>query len=389
MTQSAQLTKTPIASPVSSQMSVTPGPSYKPCIKPRGSRPAKIMILGEAPGQTEETLGIPFVGASGQELDRMIREAGLSPGDLFWTNVFHTRPNGNQIEQFFTTPKDAQRLACGSPPGSFPPIRLNNRVMHLHPALAPEWHRLEAEINEVKPNLILALGNTALWRCAGTGGIASLRGTCLLSSTISHRPTKVLPSYHPAAVLRQWDLRPIVISDLMKAKIQGEFSEIRRPARSILINPTLADVDDFALNLRRDGKCQLLSVDVETRREQITEIAFAPSPSEALVIPFIRGFKDHYWESPADEVEALRLVKLILQSPVPKLFQNGLYDIQRIWRQWRFAPRNCLHDTMLRHHSELPELQKGLGFLGSIYTEEPAWKLMRRNKDTSQKRDDE
>jgi uracil-DNA glycosylase len=385
MTQSAQLTKTPIASPVSSQMSATPGPSYKPCIKPRGAKPAKIMILGEAPGQTEETLGIPFVGASGQELDRMIREAGLPPGDLFWTNVFHSRPPNNHLPAFFVEqkkwPKGTLSIA--------PTIRLENKVHYLHPTMEPEWHRLEAEIAEVKPNLILALGNTALWRCAGTGGIASLRGTCLLSSTISHRPTKVLPTYHPAAVLRQWDLRPIVISDLMKAKIQGEFPEIRRPARSILVNPTLADVNDFALNLCRDGKCQLLSVDVETRREQITEIAFAPSPSEALVIPFIRGFKDHYWESPADEVEALRLVKLILQSPIPKLFQNGLYDIQRIWRQWRFAPTNCLHDTMLRHHSELPELQKGLGFLGSIYTEEPAWKLMRRNKDTSQKRDDE
>jgi hypothetical protein len=136
-------------------------------------------------------------------------------------------------------------------------------------------------------------------------------------------------------------------------------------------------------------ECAVLSVDVETRRQQITEIAFSPSPREALVVPFIKGFKDHYWQSPADEAQALRLCRAILQSPIPKLFQNGLYDIQRIWRQWRFPPTNCLHDTMLRHHSELPELQKGLGFLGSIYCDEPAWKLMRKNKDTQEKRDDE
>jgi hypothetical protein len=75
--------------------------------------------------------------------------------------------------------------------------------------------------------------------------------------------------------------------------------------------------------------------------------------------------------------QVLQLVATILRSPAPKVFQNGLYDLHYIWRTWRIAPRNCLHDTMLRHHAEYPELPKSLGFMGSVYTDELSWKLMR------------
>jgi hypothetical protein len=62
---------------------------------------------------------------------------------------------------------------------------------------------------------------------------------------------------------------------------------------------------------------------------------------------------------------------------VPKVFQNGLYDIHFLWRKYGIAPARCEHDTMLLHHALHPEMLKGLGFLGSLYSTEPAWKLMR------------
>jgi len=66
-------------------------------------------------------------------------------------------------------------------------------------------------------------------------------------------------------------------------------------------------------------------------------------------------------------------------------YQNGLYDLQYILRMG-LRPANCQADTMLLHHSLFPELQKGLGFLGSIYTNEASWKLMREQD--SNKRDE-
>lgn len=381
--------------------------TYNPCITSRGPTPAKILILGEAPGATEERQGIPFVGASGLELERMLQEAGLNPAEIFMTNVFQTRPPQNRLASLMMSSGEYKTLAkpaptssfAGAPSSSAPgsiattpwavsgatPIQVEGKKSYLNPEFLPELRRLHEEIDRCNPNLIIALGNTALWSLTGRGNISSLRGTTLASSMLSVE-RKILPTYHPAAVLRQWDLRSIVVADLMKAKAQAEFPHINRPTRIIEVNPTLRDIEHFLSSL---DSASLLAADIETRNGQITEIGFAPSKDSALVVPFIRGYKDHYWSTLTEEVSALSLCKAILQHPIAKIFQNGLYDIQYIWRTWHFAPRNCLHDTMLRHHALYPEAQKGLGFLGSLYTDEPAWKMMRNKKDTQEKRDDE
>jgi DNA polymerase len=347
------------------------------------------MLLGEAPGEQEERLGIPFVGASGQELDRMLAEAGWNPGEIYKTNVFKTRPLNNKLESIFVSQQEWKTLygTTTTGAGSPAPYRIDNKIHFLPPSFQLELSHLAEEIAACNPNLILALGNTALWSLTGRQNISSLRGTVLLSTTLS-TPRKLLPSWHPAAILRQWDLRPILIADLIKARRQAQFPEIRRPSRQVLVNPTLTDLEIWYARLLEDPPSSL-AVDVETKRGQITEIGFARSSVNALVVPFIKSFNEHYWPTPGCEATALRGVKAILQTPIPKVFQNGLYDLQYIWRTWRLTPRNCLHDTMLKHHSLFPEVQKGLGFLGSLYTDEPAWKFMRARKATEGKLDDE
>jgi DNA polymerase len=344
------------------------------------------MIIGEAPGEQEAKLGIPFVGAAGNLLNQLLREAGLETGGVYKTNVFHTRPLRNRLESIFLPQSEWKEKFGASNVSPGAPYRIENKIHLLPPPFLPELERLQQEIDKCQPNVILALGNTALWSLTGRQNISSLRGTVLLSTTLS-TPRKLLPTFHPAAVLRQWDLRSIVVADLIKAKRQAEFPELRRPSRLVTLSPSLVDLEIF---LRETlPTAEALATDVETRNGQITEIGFAPSPNQALVVPFIKGYSSHYWETAATEATALAYVKAILQSPVPKIFQNGLYDIQYIWRNWGFAPRACEHDTMLKHHSLFPEVQKGLGFLGSLYTDEPAWKFMRARKETEGKRDDE
>ena len=83
-------------------------------------------------------------------------------------------------------------------------------------------------------------------------------------------------------------------------------------------------------------------------------------------------------------------MKSLLEDPgFEKLGQNYLYDLQYILPMG-ISPTRVARDTMLLHHAWFPELQKGLGFLGSIYTSEPAWKLMRRQRkvDQMEKRDE-
>jgi DNA polymerase I-like protein with 3'-5' exonuclease and polymerase domains len=71
-------------------------------------------------------------------------------------------------------------------------------------------------------------------------------------------------------------------------------------------------------------------------------------------------------------------VQALLESEIPKVFQNGMFDINYLTRAGIYV-RNCAHDTMLLHHVLYPELPKGLGFLGSIYSNESAWKLLRKH----------
>ena len=117
---------------------------------------------------------------------------------------------------------------------------------------------------------------------------------------------------------------------------------------------------------------------METKHKQITCVGFAPDPEHALVVPFVDERKDNnsYWTF-EDEVLAWMFVQKQLLRPEPKLMQNGLYDVQYFWRAHGLTVNNFSEDTMLLHYSIQPMMEKSLGFLGSVYTSEPAWKLMR------------
>lgn len=346
-----------------------------PCIKSIGPANANIALVGEAPGEQEERAGVPFFGSSGQELDRMLEQAGIVRSDCYLTNVLFTRPPQNKLD-FFCVKK-------GDLPNAYPvpPI---SQGKYLHPAFIPEVERLHQELRTVKPNLIVALGNTACWAIIRQTKISALRGTVCESPF-----GKVLPTYHPSAVLRDWSLRPIVVADLIKANRERAFPHIDRPQRFVIYNPTLDEIRDFVNEVR---SARELSVDIETRNRQITEIGFAPSKELSCVIPFVlphpfgpRGW--NYWPDTESEVQAWLFVQELLNLPAKKIFQNGLYDLQYIWRMG-FNVQGLGEDTMLIQHALYPELLKGLGFLGSIHTNEPAWKLMRTKGQEELKRDE-
>src|SRR5208282_2241418 len=163
----------------------------------------------------------------------MLDEAGIHRSDIFLTNVFNLRPPGNKIEAF-----------CGSKETAIAGYPALVKGKHVRVEFIPELERLGDELLSVNPNIVVALGNTASWALLGRTAISKYRGTTALSThTVSGY--KVLATYHPAAVMRQWELRPVTILDLMKAKRESEFPEIRRPKREIWIEPTLEDLDEF------------------------------------------------------------------------------------------------------------------------------------------------
>jgi hypothetical protein len=242
------------------------------------------------------------------------------------------------------------------------------------------------EVRASRPNCIVAAGNSACWALLRATNIGSIRGAVTLSVTEPN--IKTLPTYHPAAILRQWAWRPITTADLVKAAKEAGGPELIRPERWIVINPTLQELAKF-----RDGIIweppPALAVDIETHWGMISCIGFATSASQAMVVPFYHPASPgrHYWPTKAEEFHAWKIVWSILKSDCVKVFQNGMYDLQYLIRMG-FRPRNCTEDTMLLHHSLFPEMRKGLGFLASIYTNESSWKLMGRPKADTVKRDE-
>lgn len=308
-----------------------------------GPLDAKIMIVGEAPGAEEEIRGTPFVGQSGQELTRMLHDAGIPREGCFLANVARYRPPGNDIAAFF----------------------LDKKMTKPGPQLSEGMQELEQEIASVRPNIIIALGNVPMWSLTGHRGITSWRGSLL--STASGR--KVLPTYHPAAVLRQWDWRFITVHDLRRAKRESESPNLPTNESDFVVRPGFDTVLDYLTRIRTTlhaGTCRL-AVDLETRRGHIACLGIAPDSRRALCIPFMCVENPSgYWPT-EQEFIIVKLLKEILCHPNAQIVgQNFLYDLQYIARYWGFAPR-CYMDTMLAHHVCWPGLPKGLDFLSSMY----------------------
>ena len=345
---------------------------------------AKIILVGEARGRKEALFEHGFVGSSGVELARMLSQAEIGcslpvkhPSELemirYWkrmkdeydieiANVFEDHPESNNILLYFTNMKEGIV--------TIPPLRPGK---YLRKDLLRHLERLWHKIEEAKPNLVVALGNTAMWAVLGESGINKLRGTVKMSKRLG---IKVLPTYHPASIMYegQWKNRPIVVSDLEKAKKEAEYSDIRRIERYVTVEPTLGEIEEWS-----SRPADFYAIDIETDLGQIEMIGFAKSPTSALVIPFIDQHKPtwSYWSSVAEEVAAWKYVDKLLKKPIPKVFQNGVFDLSHLLRVG-LRPVMCDDDTMLLHHSLYPEMLKGLGFLGSIYSSEVAWKQMRR-----------
>ncbi len=142
-----------------------------------GPATARLMAVGEAPGEREDREGRPFVGAAGQLLTRLLEGIGLSRQDIFITNVLKSRPPGNR------DPLPEEVAAC-----------------------APF---LDAQVEIIRPQAILLLGRHALQRLIpGAPGISRCHGQVLRVGERSY-----FPCYHPAAALYNSQLLEVLERD--------------------------------------------------------------------------------------------------------------------------------------------------------------------------------
>jgi DNA polymerase len=357
-----------------------------------------ILLIGEAWGAEEARLGQAFVGSSGGVLIKMLSEAGiidLDATDKFHISQYYRTRNPKYNAKIWERHHDIQRTNVFNlhPDGNDLGTLCGPKFLGLddYPALvkskyvsrqyAPELDRLASELLTFNPNLVICLGNTPLWALSGRTGIKKFRGTTFLSSHCA-ADFKCLATYHPAYILRQWKDRSIVIADLIKAARESTSPTITRPEREIWIEPNLSDITTFIAQYV--NKSRPLSVDIETTGQRVTCIGFGYA-EVSIVVPFDdpRTKERSYWPTLGDERDAWLIIKGMLEDDtIPKLFQNGLYDIAFLYRSMGIRVMGAAEDTMLAHHALQPEMIKDLGFLGSVYTDEGAWKHMGKRQKT-------
>jgi uracil-DNA glycosylase family 4 len=163
------------------------GCGFEPCetatnmVPGEGSPDAQVMIVGEAPGASEDKQGRPFVGRAGKFLDRLLAEAGLERDQVYITNVVKARPPGNR------DPRAAE-------------------VAHHMP-----W--LEAQLALIRPRVIVPLGRHALAHFSNDAKISEVHGT-----EVTERGRTLFPMYHPAAALHNQSLRETLFEDARALK---------------------------------------------------------------------------------------------------------------------------------------------------------------------------
>jgi DNA polymerase I-like protein with 3'-5' exonuclease and polymerase domains/uracil-DNA glycosylase len=331
-------------------------------ITPTGPCPARIMIVAEAPSAEDIRSHTPLTGYPGFELGKMLKEAGLQRENCFSTTFLRIQPPQGDVTAFMAMSKKE--------------VTDQHRLIRDRNVLAPIWESLDIirrEIELCQPNVIITLGNLPMWALTGKWGITSWRGSmlqCDLDLALDYQP-KVLPTYTPGMVMRQWHLRPITVLDLKRAKLMSTSRELIRPDYQFLIRPDFGQVMSVLAQLNQQVQRERLklSIDIETRAGHIACIGLAWNTKQALCIPLLCAERvSGYWPE-AEECEILYQLHHLLTHPnLEGIGQNFLYDAQYFYRHLACLPR-LARDTMIAQHVCFPNMQKSLDFLSSMYCE--------------------
>ena len=311
-----------------------------------GDLNAKLWLIGEAPGAKEEESGRPFIGGAGTVLDGLLRKGGIRRVDCYIDNVIQTRPPGNDFGIYYRDSK------------------WTNPIEDLLGAHA----RIKELISTHRPNVVVALGNEALYAITGHKGILNWRG-----SIISYDGVKVIPAIHPAMIMREPTFTPIAEIDFRRIGEQAKFPGLPNVYNdNFIINPSFDEVIRYLRIVLPQKK--ILTFDIETipPLEQIMCIGFGWSNQDAICIPIFYGQSN--WWTLEEELAIIREIRELMSNPGIKFIgQNAQYDMTYLADKWDVHCKLWM-DTMLSFHECYCELRKRLAFLTSIFSYRPYYK---------------
>lgn len=347
-------------------------------VPPEINPSASIMVAAEAPGGDEVEHGRPLIGPSGFETMQGLASIGVTRADVNWTNAFLCRPPNNDLDRLLLQMKKENK------------IRVANG---LEPYLSPMEACRPRFVQELRlQQNIIALGKIAMQSITTTNrsimdarsmpveGVIAGDGSFHSSIYFAQpeeivSPIHMMPTVHPAFVLRQKRWRKPFRIDLARAVrwFRGTLAW-KEPVR--LHMPSPDQLEEFILK----SKFPFILSDVETdRKEPLTAklrcIGFG-TPEAVYVVPLlsIDGVTKFY---PSDQEELINeiMVAHYRDPSIVKAGHNfGYYDRIVIEQQLGVTPRPMV-DTILLHRGVESELPHNLGFVGSLYTDVmDAWK---------------
>jgi uracil-DNA glycosylase family 4 len=314
----------------------------------------RLLVVGEAPGGEEIGQGRPFIGKSGQLLRRYLERQGceVPTNDVKFANLSKYRPKGNK----FSLLLDSDELAQGI-------------------------SDLQEEVERVKPNCILALGGWPMWFLTGEcgrragkpvpgSGIKNYRGS-ILPAKDEFLNTKVICSYHPSYIERDWKWNPVFFKDLCRAAEDRKFPDLNYPEWEEHIDPPI-DILKGLVSETLESKWA--AVDIETfPGGTFSCVGWAfRRPDNTIVGVCVTYKRMDLWSQ----------VKLMWESDVPKIFQYGTYDVSFMqhFYSWEIGGfyGGTGWDTYVASANLYPDFPRGLDFLCSIHTRMPYYKTERK-----------
>lgn len=300
----------------------------------------------------------------------MLADAGLARSEIFCTSVFNRAAPGGDPCKFFLATAEAKAQKAQAFRGLF-----------LTPFVEESLNRLHKQLEAVQPDLIVVLGNFALWALTdharivnGTKsmagyktvtGIAKWRG----SQTYTSSGIKCVPLIHPATIMRDWAMRYPTVHDIRTRIAPKELAW--QPAWKLTLRPSFEQVMEFlAAELARcDAATDPIwyAVDIETRRKDVACFSITQAADNCICIPVLCVERDTGYWAFEEELAIWRMTrKLFAHANFYLVGQNFVYDTQflSLYLNMRCPPK---FDTMLAQHVMFPGTPKGLDYLASLY----------------------
>jgi uracil-DNA glycosylase len=348
-----------------------------------------ILFIADAPTEHEQQgtqyTGFnpgPFLGGAGHEFNKLLNEASIT--DTSYRHIYLFPKVGRDnfrtpsaVADMYFLPKQKGK---GRP--SFRALDpTDEAIIHIT--------ELEEKVLSIDPEVIIALGPYTMWVLSDSAySIRTIQKYAVPSSFRwrgSQETTRylgeigkqysLLYTHSPTELLRNWSLRPDIITDLRRAKTAEHSGYWQTPSYNFILNPTLNDtircLTTMLETIKKDyrqGKQYRLSVDLETLSGFIACVGLAWSKTDAICIPFTHNGGDSYW-TVAEETTIIELLRCILTQPNLRVIgQNFLYDAQYIAQEWQIFVSPTT-DTLITQHLCWPGQPRGLAYLSSIYAE--------------------